>query len=51
MLETPQTILKGGDSGPAVVAGKSAESLLLKAAAHLEEPFMPPADNTSAPWL
>ncbi|MEX2114478.1 MAG: c-type cytochrome domain-containing protein, partial [Pirellulales bacterium] len=46
VLETPQTILKGGLSGPAVVPGKSGESLLLKAAAHLEEPFMPPADNS-----
>jgi WD40 repeat protein len=45
VLETPQTILKGGFSGPAVVAGKSGESLLLKVAAHLEEPIMPPADN------
>ncbi|HEV3138747.1 MAG TPA: c-type cytochrome domain-containing protein [Pirellulales bacterium] len=45
VLETPQSILKGGDSGPAVVAKQSAESLLLKAAAHLEEPLMPPADN------
>ena len=45
MLETPQSILKGGVSGPAVVAGKSGESLLLKVAAHLEEPIMPPADN------
>lgn len=45
VLETPQTILKGGDSGPAVVAKKSGESLLLKVAAHLDEPAMPPADN------
>ena len=45
VLETPQSILKGGDNGPAVVAGKSAESLLLKAASHAEEPMMPPADN------
>lgn len=45
ILETPQHILKGGDSGPAVVPGKSAESLLLKVAAHLDEPNMPPKDN------
>src|SRR5712671_8234152 len=30
VLETPQSILKGGDSGPAVVARKSEQSLLLK---------------------
>lgn len=45
VLETPQTILKGGASGPSVVAGKSAESLLLQVGAHTSEPFMPPADN------
>ncbi len=45
VLETPQTILKGGDDGPAVVPKKSADSLLLKAAAHLAEPAMPPAEN------
>jgi len=37
VLETPQTILKGGDDGPAVIAKKSAESLMLKSAAHLAE--------------
>jgi len=45
ILETPQEILKGGDSGPGVVPGKSAESLLLKVAAHQEDPKMPPKDN------
>src|SRR5947209_17085050 len=45
VVETPQTILKGGDSGPAVTPKKSGESLLLKAAAHLDDPTMPPPDN------
>ncbi|HEX4000596.1 MAG TPA: c-type cytochrome domain-containing protein [Pirellulales bacterium] len=45
VLETPQSILKGGDSGPAVVPKKSGDSLLLQAAAHLDDPAMPPADN------
>jgi len=45
ILETPQTILKGGESGPAVVPGQSAESLLLKVASHQEKPTMPPKDN------
>ena len=45
ILETPQTILKGGSGGPAVVAGKSAESLIFQTAAHIEESFMPPEDN------
>jgi WD40 repeat protein len=45
VLETPATILKGGDSGPAVVAKNGAGSLLLKVAAHQMEPLMPPPDN------
>jgi WD40 repeat protein len=44
-LETPQTILKGGESGPAVVPGKPGDSLLLKVASHQEDPHMPPKDN------
>jgi hypothetical protein len=34
-------LLKGGSAGPAVVPGKSRESLLLKAIAHQSKPFMP----------
>jgi WD40 repeat protein len=45
VLETPADILKGGESGPAVVPGKPLESLLLKVAAHQEKPYMPPKDN------
>jgi WD40 repeat protein len=45
VLETPALILKGGGSGPVIVPKKGAESLLLKAAAHREEPFMPPDGN------
>jgi WD40 repeat protein len=45
-LETPQLMLMGGDSGPAAVPGKGAESLVFKAAAHLDsELIMPPKDN------
>ncbi|UUO08858.1 hypothetical protein M4951_11200 [Blastopirellula sp. J2-11] len=52
VLETPQAMLAGGDSGPAIVAGKGAESLLLQLAAHQEESFMPPPDNdVNAPTL
>lgn len=45
-LENPETILKGGDSGPSVVPGKPKESPLLKASTH-EDPdtAMPPRDN------
>ncbi len=45
VLESPQTILRGGDSGPAVVAGKSGESLMLQLAAHQDDPVMPPEGN------
>ncbi len=45
VLETPQTLRTGGDSGPALIPGRGAESLLLKLAAHQDEPSMPPAGN------
>ena len=45
VLESPQTILKGGSEGPAVVAGKRRESRLLKLASKQKEPHMPPPDN------
>ncbi len=45
-LESPQTMLKGGDGGPAIVTGNGAESLLYKASAHLDEDTaMPPKGN------
>jgi WD40 repeat protein len=45
-LETPELIIKGGDTGPGLTPGKSADSLLLQAAAHLDEDLkMPPRDN------
>jgi WD40 repeat protein len=45
-METPEAMLKGGDTGPAILAGKSGESLLMTAAAHLDEDLaMPPRDN------
>ncbi len=45
VLETPASILKGGAEGPAAVAGKGAESLMLKLAAYQTDPVMPPEDN------
>lgn len=52
VLESPRAMFKGGDSGPAVVARKSAESLLLKVASHQSEPLMPPPQNdVAAPQL
>ncbi|MDA1229761.1 MAG: hypothetical protein O2856_03215, partial [Planctomycetota bacterium] len=48
VLESPLAILKGGDNGPAVVAGKGLESLLIKMASHQAEPVMPPEGNDVA---
>lgn len=45
VLESPAAILKGGASGPAVVAGKPDESLIYKLAARSEDPVMPPMPN------
>lgn len=45
VLENVKAILKGGDTGPAVVPGKAAESLLLITAAQQKKPFMPPRKN------
>lgn len=40
-LSTRETLLAGGERGAAVVPGRSAESLLYRLAARLEEPHMP----------
>jgi WD40 repeat protein len=44
-LETRESMLEGGDSGAAIVPGRSADSLLFRLATHREEPEMPPANN------
>lgn len=41
-LDSRPTMMSGGDSGPAVVAGKPEESLLIKAIRYESEPQMPP---------
>ena len=45
ILETPQDILKGGESGKVVVPKRSGDSLLLKIASHQVKPMMPPRNN------
>lgn len=40
-LATRESLLHGGDSGPAIVPGKSAQSLLVKLLRHDDEPAMP----------
>lgn len=45
-LETTELMLKGGDSGAAITPQKGGESLILQAAAHLDDDLvMPPRDN------
>ena len=46
VLESLAAMMKGGDSGPAVVGKDSAGSLLLSRATGEEEPLMPPEDNS-----
>src|SRR5438128_10645499 len=45
ILESPQDILKGGESGKIVVPKHSGDSLLLKIASHQVKPMMPPRNN------
>ncbi len=48
VLESPQGMLQGGDTGPAAVPGRGSESLILTLASHSDDPVMPPADNDVA---
>jgi WD40 repeat protein len=45
VLEAPDLIRAGGESGPALVPGHGAESRLLRLASHQLKPLMPPPDN------
>src|SRR5262245_13087335 len=42
LLDSRAGLLKGGDSGPAIVPGEPQKSLLVKAISYTEEPRMPP---------
>ncbi len=46
-VDTREALLRGGDSGPTIVPGKAAESLLMQALRH-EGPEMPPQGKLSA---
>jgi mono/diheme cytochrome c family protein len=46
VFETRDTLLKGGDSGPAVIAGNSAESLLIELVSGLDPDNVMPAKGT-----
>jgi hypothetical protein len=45
LLDSKEGLLRGGDSGPAVVPGKANDSLLLKALRHTGDLKMPPRDK------
>ncbi|MGV3661265.1 MAG: c-type cytochrome domain-containing protein [Prosthecobacter sp.] len=46
-METPELMIKGGESGPSIVPGKSAESLIVAASRHTQDMEMPPPNNKS----
>lgn len=46
-LDTPQAVLKGGEDGPVIVAGKPEESSLYKKLAVGADPHMPPKKQLS----
>lgn len=44
-METPELMIKGGESGPGLVPGKAMDSLILQSSAHLGDGPMPPKGN------
>ncbi len=46
-METPELMLKGGETGPGIVPGKGAESLVVLASMHQHDMEMPPGNNKS----
>jgi WD40 repeat protein len=46
-METPELMIKGGEAGPALVPGKSLESLVVAASLHQQDMEMPPPNNKS----
>lgn len=44
-METPELMKKGGESGPGLVPGKGADSIILQAGAHTWDSIMPPKGN------
>ena len=46
-METPELMIKGGESGPSIIPGKGAESLVVLASVHADDMEMPPSNNKS----
>src|SRR5439155_12415535 len=52
MLDARESLLKGGDTGPAIVPGRPDDSLLLKVVRHIEDaPAMPPRGRLTGPQI
>jgi len=45
VLESPAGMRKGGDTGPALIPARGADSLLLQLVSHQTDPVMPPIGN------
>lgn len=46
-METPELMIKGGESGPSIIPGKGGESLIVTASLHKNDMEMPPPNNKS----
>lgn len=46
-METPELMIKGGESGPSIIPGNGAESLIVTASLHTKDMEMPPPNNKS----
>ncbi len=46
-METPELMIKGGESGPSIIPGNGAESLVVMASLHTKDMEMPPPNNKS----
>lgn len=44
-METPELMIKGGDSGPSIIPGDSKKSLIVEASLHVADLEMPPKNN------
>lgn len=44
-METPELMKKGGENGPSIIPGKSADSLVVQASLHQHDMEMPPGNN------
>ena len=48
VLETHESLMKGGETGKVIVPGKSGESLLVSSIERTKKPHMPPPKKTSS---